>query len=49
MEKNNAAKMAMIVGGSQGIGRSLVEQFAEHGWRVIEASLQIQTHCGQPF
>jgi len=38
MEKSNAAKTALIVGGSQGIGRSLVEQFAEHGWRIIEAS-----------
>jgi NAD(P)-dependent dehydrogenase (short-subunit alcohol dehydrogenase family) len=41
MEENNAAKMALIVGGSQGIGRSLVEQFAEHGWRIIEASRNI--------
>jgi NADP-dependent 3-hydroxy acid dehydrogenase YdfG len=41
MQKNNSAKMALIVGGSQGIGRSLVEQFAEHGWRVIEASRNV--------
>jgi NAD(P)-dependent dehydrogenase (short-subunit alcohol dehydrogenase family) len=41
MEKSNAVKMALIVGGSQGIGRSLVEQFAEHGWRVIEASRNV--------
>jgi NAD(P)-dependent dehydrogenase (short-subunit alcohol dehydrogenase family) len=41
MEKSNAVKMALIVGGSQGIGRSLVEQFADHGWRVIEASRNV--------